>query len=98
MIIKEQEQVATQITKDMLLSNKPLIRMDYTYVMVSHKELDDLIARLTHLAELDSDKEHRDAMKGELKSLSRAWLDNLYRESGYVNYDYLPNAKIVDVA
>lgn len=97
MITKEQEQVETRITTNMLLSRKPLIRMDYTYVMVSHSELDFLIARLMHLAELDSDKEHRDALKGELKNISRSWLDGLYRESGYVDYDFLPNAKVVAV-
>lgn len=79
------------------ISNKPLIRLDYTYVMVSHQELDDLIARLMHLAELDSDKEHRDALKGELKHISRSWLDNLYSESGYKLYDYIPGAQIVEI-
>lgn len=79
------------------ISNKPLIRRGYTYVMVSHEELDSLIARLMHLAELDSDKEHREALKGELKYISRSWLDNLYAESGYKDYDYIPGAKIVDV-
>lgn len=80
-----------------ILSSNPLIQRDYIYVMVSHQELDNLVARLMHLAELDSDKEHRDALKGELKQIARAWLDNLYHESGYRNYETIPQATVVTV-
>jgi len=82
---------------DTPLSDKPLIRKDFTYVMVSHKELDDLIARLMHLAELDSDKEHRDALKGEVKYRVRNWLDQLYENSGYVNHRLIPGARIINL-
>lgn len=83
---------------EMPLSKKPLIRMDYIYVMVSHKELDDLIARLMHLAELDSDIEHRTAVKGEIKYRVRNWLDQLYENSGYVNHQLVVGTKVVDIA
>lgn len=56
------------------------------FVTVSHRELDQLVASLMHVAELDSDKEHRDALKGELKARSRVWLDSLYDEAGYDKY------------
>jgi len=79
------------------LSKHPLIRQDFTYVMVSHQELDGLIARLMHLAELDSDKEHREALKGEMKRRARDWLDELYYDSGYRNYETIPEATVVDV-
>lgn len=65
---------------------RPLVEDDAYYVLVSHAELDNLIANLMHLAELDSDKEHREALKGELKVRSRKWLDELYSDSGYTNY------------
>lgn len=83
---------------DMPLSDKPLIRKDFTYVMVSHKELDDLIARLMHLAELDSDKEHRTAIKGELKYRTRNWLDQLYENSGYVHHRLVDGTVVVNIA
>jgi hypothetical protein len=76
----------------------PLIKNEsgYVYVMVSHNELDNLVARMMHLAELDSDKEHREALKGELKQISRNWLDNLYEESGYHNHNY-DSAKVITI-
>lgn len=83
---------------DMPLSSKPLIQKDYTYVMVSHQELDDLIARLMHLAELDSDKEHRTALKGEIKHRTRNWLDQLYENSGYVNHRLVEGATVINIA
>ena len=58
------------------------------YVMVSHDELSGLIARLMHIAELNSDKEYRNALKGELKMVSRTWLDDLYHSAGYDNHNY----------
>ena len=64
------------------------------YVLVSHMELDGLIAKLMHVAELNSDKEYRDALKGELKSRCRNWLDNLYEESGYSSWALSPNADV----
>jgi hypothetical protein len=76
----------------------PLIKSDGYYVMVSHNELNGLVARLMHLAELDSDKTHREAVKGELKQVARNWLDDLYDDAGYRNYDVLPDAKVVDVS
>ena len=64
------------------------------FVLVSHRELDNLIANLMHVAELDSDKEHREALKGEMKIRSRTWLDNLYEQSGYQNYGVVEDADI----
>jgi hypothetical protein len=81
-----------------ILSENPLIRRDFTYVMVSHGELDNLIAKLMHLAELDSDKEHREALKGEIKHRVRGWLDELYYESGYRDHQIIPEATVVDIA
>lgn len=77
--------------------SKPLIIADYTCVTVSHQELGGLIASLMHLAELDSDKEHRDALKGELKQRCRSWLDNLYTDSGYRNYQYQEGATVINI-
>lgn len=80
-----------------ILSDNPLIQRDFTYVMVSHNELNGLVARLMHIAELDSDKEHREALKGELKQNARAWLDGLYHDSGYRDYQIVDGATIVTV-
>ena len=80
-----------------IFGSRPLLQQDGLYVMISHKELDNLIATLMHLAELDSDKEHREAIKGEIKHRVRNWLDNEYRDAGYENYDVVPGATIVDV-
>ena len=90
-------QVEEKYELDMPLSDKPLIQQDYYYVMVSHRELDDLIARLMHLAELDSDKEHRTAVKGELKYRVRNWLDQLYENSGYKNHKLVEGARVLNV-
>lgn len=76
---------------------RPLIEADAYYVMISHQELDSLIAPLMHLAELDSDKEHRDALKQELKTISRNWLDEQYSRAGYTNYQVLPGAWMVNI-
>lgn len=66
------------------------------YVMVSHEELNGLIARLMHIAELNSDKEYRGALKGEMKFVSRTWLDDLYKQAGYDNHDY-DKSKVVKI-
>lgn len=76
---------------------KPLIRQDLLYVMVSHQELDDLVAKLMHLAELDSDKEHREALKGEIKYRVRSWLDDQYYDAGYRRHELVEGATVVDV-
>jgi len=75
----------------------PLINNGAYFVLVSHRELDTLIARFMHLAELDSDIEHRNAMKGELKSISRNWLDNLYEDAGYKNHCLDNTGQVVDL-
>lgn len=77
--------------------SRPLVQKDYYYVMVSHEQLDGLIARLMHIAELDSDKEHRDALKGELKRQAREWLDAEYYDAGYRNHEVVEGATIVTV-
>lgn len=77
--------------------NRPLVQQGAYYVMISHKELDNLIAPLMHLAELDSDKEHREAMKQELKHIARNWLNEQYEFSGFSNYSPEPGAWIVNV-
>lgn len=76
---------------------KPLIKSDAVYVIVSHEELNGLIARLMHLAELDSDKTHREAMKGELKQIARGWLNDQYYEAGYRDYQIGSEARVVDL-
>lgn len=80
------------------VQEKPLLTnaSGSVYVMVSHEELNSLVARLMHLAEMDSDVEHRNAVKGELKLAARNWLDDLYADSGYVNHTY-DETKVVDV-
>ncbi len=88
---------AKEITTDNLFSSRPLIQKDYLYVMISHQELDDLIASLMHVAELDSDREHREAVKGELKSRTRRWLDNQYVDAGYRNYETVTGATIINI-
>lgn len=50
-----------------------------------------------HIAELDSDKEHREALKGELKRRARDWLDDLYADSGYVNHALVEGTRVVDI-
>ena len=77
---------------------KKLIRDEQgqVYVMVSHDELGGLIARLMHIAELNSDKEYRNALKGEMKMVSRNWLDDLYYDVGYADHDY-DSTKVVDI-
>lgn len=82
---------------------KPLLRFadlelpPAYYVLISHSELDWLIANLMHLAELDSDREHREALKGEIKSRTRAWLDDRYASAGYINHQVKPRAQLIDV-
>ena len=53
------------------------------YVLVSHSELDNLISRLMQMCELMGDSVQREALKQEIKSRSRFWLDELYKWSGY---------------
>lgn len=84
MRLRAQAQEQGQDMKHPLIQNES----GYVYVMVSHNELDSLVARLMHLAELNSDVEYRNALKGELKQISRSWLDDLYEESGYTNHSY----------
>lgn len=75
-----------------------LVRGDgFLQVLVSHADLDNLIARLMHIAELDSDKEHREALKGELKYQCRQWLDGEYDSAGYRNYALQPGARILEL-
>lgn len=62
---------------------KPLIQDDGYYVMVSHRELDDLIGRMMMLFELNGDVEQRNALKQEFKWRARSWLDDIYKQSGY---------------
>lgn len=62
---------------------KPLIEDDGYYVMVSHRELDDLIGRMMMLFELNGDVEQRNALKQEFKWRARSWLDDMYKQSGY---------------
>lgn len=88
---------AQEIRPDTLFGPRPLIQKDYLYVMISHQELDDLIASLMHVAELDSDKEHREALKGELKYRTRRWLDSQYEEAGYRNYDTVTGATVINI-
>ena len=82
---------------------KPLLKFNYGdtpstyYVAISHTELDWLIASLMHLAELDSDKEHREALKGEIKVRTRAWLDDRYQTAGYINHSVVPRANVIDL-
>lgn len=88
------------ITEDQLrtgILRKLIQTEDSVSVAISHRELDDLIARLMHLAELDSDKEHRDALKGELKVITRGWLDNIYYEAGYRNHEIHKEANVVTI-
>lgn len=84
-------------TEYRIFGKRPLIQQGYLYVMISHEELNNLVAKLMHIAELDSDKEHREALKGELKHQVRNWLDEQYREAGYENYAVTEGATIVDV-
>lgn len=53
------------------------------YALVSHRELDGLVARLMQMYELNGDVEQRNALKNETKNRSREWLDSLYEEAGY---------------
>ena len=61
-------------------------------VAVHHGDLDHLIARLMHVCELDSDVEHRNALKGEIKMHCRDWLNEQYASAGYK--DSVPAASI----
>lgn len=65
-------------------SYKPIVENNgFYFVLVSHKELDDLIGKLMHMFELNGDVEQRNALKQETKWRCRDWLDDLYQESGY---------------
>lgn len=79
------------------LGFRVLIENDGYYVLVSHKELDDLIGRTMQMFELNGDIEQRNALKQEFKWRARAWLDNLYADSGYRDFQLSPKAKLVDV-
>lgn len=71
---------------------RPLVETDKIsnvasmYVLVSHQELDNLVGRLMQMCELMGDIEQRNALKQEIKSRSREWLDGLYESSGYDKY------------
>lgn len=82
---------------------KPLIKFEHEqappsyYVLISHRELDWLIATLMHLAELDSDKEHREALKGEIKMRTRAWLEERYASAGFIQHEVVARAQVIDL-
>lgn len=86
-------QVPAGETSEPVRDYSPIVEDGGYYVLVSHQELGSLIANLMHLAELDSDKEHREALKGELKMRTRKWLDDLYSESGYSNWRLDPGVQ-----
>lgn len=65
--------------------------------MISHKELDNLIASIMHVVELDSDKEHREALKGELKWRVRQWLDQEYESAGYKLHTIEEDTEIISI-
>lgn len=52
-------------------------------IAINFEHLDNLIGRLCHIADLDSDKEHREHVKSEIKLRCRAWLQDLYDIAGY---------------
>jgi len=56
------------------------------FVAVHHGHLDQLIGSLMHLCELDSDKEHREALKSDIKMRCRQWLNDQYDNAGYQKY------------
>jgi len=78
---------------------KPLIQDDGYYVMVSHRELDDLIGRMMMMFELNGDVEQRNALKQEFKWRARAWLDDIYKMSGYESIvdDVSPEARVINI-
>lgn len=78
---------------------KPIIQDDGYYVMVSHRELDDLVGRMMMVFELNGDVEQRNALKQEFKWRARNWLDDIYKMSGYDSLaDYVsPQARVVDI-
>lgn len=67
------------------------------YVLVSHEQLNDLIAKLMFLFELNGDVDQRNALKQETKWRCRDWLDALYRESGYENHNLVPGAQVINL-
>lgn len=67
------------------------------YVPVSHKQLDDLIGRLMQMCDLTGDLEQRKALKDTIKNISRRWLDSLYEDGGYHNYEIIDPSKIIKV-
>jgi hypothetical protein len=77
--------------------NKPLIEADAYYVTISHKELDGLVGSLMHLMDLNSDAQFREAMKSEIKSRARRWLDDEYERAGYRNYAVQHGARIYNL-
>ena len=52
-------------------------------IALNFQHLDSLIGSLCHVADLDSDKEHREHVKSEIKLRCRAWLQDLYDVAGY---------------
>jgi len=88
----------TAIASEPDIGFRVLIENDGYYVLVSHRELDDLIGRTMQMFELNGDVEQRNALKQEFKWRARAWLDNLYKDSGYRDFQLQPQAKLVDVS
>lgn len=79
------------------LPRKPLIEDDGYFVLVSHRELDSLIGRMMQVFELNGDVEQRNALKQETKWRCREWLDELYRDSGYVLHELVPGTKVINL-
>lgn len=93
----ENESLGLDYTDKPLVKLKTDQRPEGFYVLISHEELDWLVASLMFLMELDSDVVHRNAMKGEIKSRCRAWLDDCYATSGYVNHQVVTRANVVPI-
>lgn len=79
------------------LPKKPLIEDDGYFVLVSHRELDNLIGRMMQVFELNGDVEQRNALKQETKWRCREWLDEIYRDSGYVMHELTPGTKVIKI-
>ena len=63
---------------------KRLIKVDGTqYVGINFLHLDRLVGNLCHVIDLDSDKEHREHVKSEIKMRCRQWLTDEYEMVGY---------------
>lgn len=85
--------------KELKRSYRPLIQTkDGVYtVLVSHKELDELVGRLMQMFELNGDVEQRNALKQETKWRCREWLDALYSDSGYEFYETVDGVEPIKI-